>query len=53
MTRPPARAITSARLDATDRPRVSWAAFGCLAAAGLAFVMWKGRGNAFFYDDWS
>ena len=32
---------------------MSWAAFGCLAAAGLAFVMWKGRGNAFFYDDWS
>ena len=53
MTQPPARAITGARLDATDRPRLSWAAFGCLAAAGIAFIMWKGRGNAFFFDDWS
>ncbi len=53
MTQPPARTITSARLAATDRSRPSWAAFGCLAAVGLAFVMWKGRSNGFFYDDWS
>ncbi len=53
MTRPPARTITSARLAATDRPRLSWAAFGCLAAVGLTFVMWRGRANSFFFDDWS
>lgn len=36
-----------------DDPRVSWVAFACISAAGLAFVMWKGRGNGFFYDEWS
>jgi hypothetical protein len=40
-------------LVAIDRSRLSWAAFGCLAVAGLAFIMWKARANGFFYDDWS
>jgi hypothetical protein len=40
-------------LAATDRSRLSWAAFGCLAAVGLVFIMWRGRANSFFFDDWS
>lgn len=30
-----------------------WSAFACVLAAGLAYLLWKGRGNALFYDEWS
>jgi hypothetical protein len=48
-------------LDATKTPPVAvkaprWAApaaFACVVAAGLAYVIWKGSGNSFFYDEWT
>jgi hypothetical protein len=30
-----------------------WFAFGCIALAGLVFWAWEGRGNTFFFDEWS
>jgi hypothetical protein len=34
------------------RRRVAWLAFACMCAAGVAFLMWRGRGNTFFWDEW-
>lgn len=36
-----------------DEPTVAWMVFACLLVAGLAFLLWKGRGNTFFYDEWT
>jgi hypothetical protein len=37
----------------TESRRADWAAFAAVAAAGLAFVLWRGRANSFFFDEWS
>src|ERR1700680_3625144 len=33
-------------------PRGPWAVFGALVAVASAYLMWKGRGNTFFFDEW-
>ena len=35
-----------------SRGLLAWASFGAIAAAALAYLLWRGRGNSFFYDEW-
>jgi len=46
----PAGPQTSSRLQ---RPAAAWWAFLAMGCAALAFLLWEGRGNTFFYDEWS
>ena len=32
---------------------MAWAAFGWVAAAALVYVLWRGRGNSSYYDEWT
>lgn len=41
------------RLRQVDERTATWLAFGCIVTAGFAYLLWKGRGNTFFYDEWS
>ena len=33
--------------------RAAWAGFCVIAAVALVFLLWEGRGDTFFYDEWS
>ncbi len=49
------RLATEARPSALrrgDDRRTAWLVFACVLAAAFIFLVWKGRGNTFVYDEW-
>ncbi len=39
-------------LSSLDERRAAWLIFACVLVAAFIFLMWKGRGNTFVYDEW-